>query len=706
MTKAFPSIPQWMHDDLATSGISLEEATKRGWHPTQDGYVIPFLDPESGLALPGPNGMPFERTKLRFQRSGGAKYLSPKGSGIFPYVPAEVHQQLVENSSAPVYLTEGEKKSLSALLRGLYVIGLTGIEMWRESGSDALHPLLQRYATPGRSWIMIFDSDGVLPSKAKHFQGCARKLGKALAVYKCPLHVVFLPSLPGFDKVGLDDYFVGGKTVDDLMAHIKQTAPLPLLPDGRALTSATNGQNGGRPRVPMAELATGYAETQRDADGNLRLRAHLGRWWKYNGTHYREVPAGDVEADLMTWLRRNQPDHATTTCQSNVIANLRSTDLCGLPSTAKIPFWIENGYPPASGWLPMQDNVVNIAALARYKQGEDVAPNDLLRNHTPLLFSTVGLPYAFDPEATCPKWLCYLKGVQPKQKDRTVLQQIAGLLLIPDTRFNVAFFLFGEAGTGKSVCLHVLLHLVGEKNVCSIPLSRFAERFGLGPLTRCLANVVGDMPTVPDDGKVGEVEGVLKEVCDGGWISDERKFEDPVSAPAMARCVFGTNSLPRFTDRSSAIWDRIRIVSFEQRFRNTKRDNKNLRYELVAEELPGILNWALDGLALLLRNPNKPFPEHSAGAERKLGHRQLCDHERVFLEETCIRGGPTASLDSAELYQEYRAWCQANGYCIRHEGNFGQAVRRVFGVDKVRTRDGGVRRTVYQGLRRKTEVED
>ena len=52
----------------------------------------------------------------------------------------------------------------------------------------------------------------------------------------------------------------------------------------------------------------------------------------------------------------------------------------------------------------------------------------------------------------------------------------AGLALIADTNYNVFFFLFGEGGCGKSVYLHVLVHLVGERNCCCLPLASFGEK--------------------------------------------------------------------------------------------------------------------------------------------------------------------------------------------------------------------------------------
>jgi putative DNA primase/helicase len=277
-----------------------------------------------------------------------------------------------------------------------------------------------------------------------------------------------------------------------------------------------------------------------------------------------------------------------------------------------------------------------------------------------------------------------------------------GLSLVPDTRYEVAFFLFGESGTGKSVCLHILEHLVGVANCCCLPLSKFTEKHSLHLLTENLLNIVGDLPT--NDGRSGlhAAEGTLKDSTSGGNLPVERKGKDPLSAPAIARNIFGTNELPPFADRSNGIWSRLRIIPFDQVFRNTKRDNKNLKYEIVREELPGIFLWAVHGLARLRNLP--AFPECPGGLEQKQRHRANCDHEREFLDEYYEECRGTYIIKT-ELYHAYRNFCADSGYRPKNAANFYQEVGRVFpNVLETRQRvpEGNVR--IYENLAKKSEI--
>ena len=265
----------------------------------------------------------------------------------------------------------------------------------------------------------------------------------------------------------------------------------------------------------------------------------------------------------------------------------------------------------AAGWMPMRNTVIDIEAAAKAMERGEPIPREAVRAPSPELFVTYGLDYGFDPTARCPKFLKYLSEVQPSEENRERLQMLAGLALVSDCRYNVAFFLCGEAGTGKSVFMNVLAHLVGEDNCCAIPLASLAARFGKTPLTEKLLNIVGDLPTMPESGSANSVEGFFKQITAGEEIPVERKGVDAYKAPAIARMVFATNSMPYVADRSKAIWDRLRIIPFNQRIRETKEQNPNLAAEIVAAELPGVLNWALVGLAKLRKL--RQFPECPEG---------------------------------------------------------------------------------------------
>jgi len=268
-----------------------------------------------------------------------------------------------------------------------------------------------------------------------------------------------------------------------------------------------------------------------------------------------------------------------------------------------------------------------------------------------------------------------LNDVQPNSENQKIIQKLFGLSLLPETKYNVAFFFCGEGGTGKSVCLYVLEKFIGSNNCCCVPLSNFSQKFSLYPLTVSLLNLVGELPT-HSEGSFETIEGIFKDVTDGGLIPVERKNRDPEKARVIARNVFAGNSLPYFKDRSNAVWDRLRIIPFNVRFRNTPRQNPNLKLEIIEQELPAILNWALLGLVSLIHK-NKTFPESPDGLKLKDEHRKFCDIERNFLEEN-YKESLDNHIESQLIYDRYRDWNRANGHNSKSQANFNQSVKRVF----------------------------
>jgi hypothetical protein len=213
---------EWLESDLGKSGISLARANKLGFRMYQqiniianlnfapntagrplEGYGIPFCEPETGGVLSYANGKPFVRIRLRhpaiMDDNGApkeAKYLSPKGSGIFPYILPEVHRFLLDHPDEPVIFTEGEKKTIRALDSGIHVIGLVGIWGWMAGrGDKSLHPMLRKYMRARRPVVMVYDSDAVDPEKAKNFDQCAQSMTNALLDYKTHLKRVNLPEV-------------------------------------------------------------------------------------------------------------------------------------------------------------------------------------------------------------------------------------------------------------------------------------------------------------------------------------------------------------------------------------------------------------------------------------------------------------------------------------------------------------------------------
>jgi putative DNA primase/helicase len=322
--------------------------------------------------------------------------------------------------------------------------------------------------------------------------------------------------------------------------------------------------------------------------------------------------------------------------------------------------------------------------------GEVASGHIHLRDRSPLWFSTVAFPFECDGQAKCPYWLKFLDEVLEHDQQRIdLLQEWFGYLLTPDTTQHKFVVAEGEGANGKSVLLEVLTALLGPENVANVPLEMFGQRFQLTTTIHKLANVCAEV------GEIDRVaEGFLKQFTAGDRMHFDRKFLSPVMAYPTARLILSTNNRPRFKDRSTGIWRRMIIVPFRVTIPPDRQD-RHLADKLK-EELPGVFQWALEGLARLRRNQAFTIP--TVCEETLTDYRREINPARVFLEEAC-REDTRASVGCAELYKKYVAWCAENGFESLDERQFGKEVKRAFSrVERKRSSVALGRKWMYRGL--------
>jgi len=229
----------------------------------------------------------------------------------------------------------------------------------------------------------------------------------------------------------------------------------------------------------------------------------------------------------------------------------------------------------------------------------DLDKNKLLK-HSPEYYSICQLPIKYDPEADYKKWKATLKEWIPDIKTRMFLQEYIGYGLIPDTSREKAIILIGDGSNGKSTFLEVISRLFGRQNLSNISINRMvgdAGRFEVANLENKLLNIYHDI-----DPKKIKSSGILKNLISGQPGRKERKYETSEDFRTVTRFIFAANRLPQVIDAKKAWYRRIEIVRFPNTFNSSdgKFDIK-LKVKLLAE-LPGILNWAIEGLHRLLKN--------------------------------------------------------------------------------------------------------
>lgn len=150
-------------------------------------------------------------------RGKTVKYETLAGSQMRLDVPPRARKSLGD-PSRPLFITEGARKADAAVSKGLCCVALLGVWNWRGRNDDGGLTALadwESIALKERRVYVCFDSD-VMTKPAVH--AALSRLKSFLEGRGADVALIYLPCAEGAGKVGLDDYFAAGHSVDDLLA--------------------------------------------------------------------------------------------------------------------------------------------------------------------------------------------------------------------------------------------------------------------------------------------------------------------------------------------------------------------------------------------------------------------------------------------------------------------------------------------------------
>jgi putative DNA primase/helicase len=327
-----------------------------------------------------------------------------------------------------------------------------------------------------------------------------------------------------------------------------------------------------------------------------------------------------------------------------------------------------SGYHQPPRWLEGDGRTRTLVACANGLL--DVARRELIP-HTPSYFNEIAVPFDYEPDALDPTgWLKFLDDLWPDDPDSVkLLQQWFGYVLSGDTSQQKMFGLLGPVRSGKGTICRVLKGLVGARNVTAPTLSSFGQNFGLQDLIGKPVAIIGDVRL--GGGEQAAVVERLLSISGEDTITLDRKYRDPWTGQLPTRIMFVSNELPRFGDASGAIATRVLLLETTESWLG--KEDIGLTARLLPE-LPGILNWALDGLDALTAVGQFTEPQSSVDARTALA--DLVSPVSAFVRECCVRG-PHEEVVIDELFRAWKDWAELNGHKPGSTQMFGRNIRAV-----------------------------
>jgi putative DNA primase/helicase len=226
---------------------------------------------------------------------------------------------------------------------------------------------------------------------------------------------------------------------------------------------------------------------------------------------------------------------------------------------------------------------------------------------------------------------------------------------------HALFILHGVGANGKSTFLNTISRMLGDyAHHTPTETLMSKDRYSI---PADLARLKGARFVTAIEAEKGNklAEALIKQMTGGDPITARFLYGNFFQFKPEFKLFLATNHKPNIAGGDHAIWRRIRLIPFNVVIPEKLQD-KELPQKLE-NELPGILNWAIEGC--------REWQEKGLQTPKKVKattaeYRDELDTIKTFIDE-CLRKSLRSETKASALYDRYKRWCEANGEFIHSQ---------------------------------------
>lgn len=321
-------------------------------------------------------------------------------------------------------------------------------------------------------------------------------------------------------------------------------------------------------------------------------------------------------------------------------------------------------------------------------------------------------PVVFLPRAKPKKFIKYLKRVQPDKEIQKLLQRIFGICLSGYQVEACFIFFHGVGANGKSVFIYLIHSLLGpdyafkaQKQLIFMP-----ERGERAAAANDLVDLRGKRIITSNETAARNWNTIfIKEFTGGEPMHGRQLYQRAINFKPQGKIIVSANEKPHFDKVQEAERRRFVYIPWDVIIPEKDRISPVSRYAemlLEGEGKSGILNWALDGLAEVIKNDWKlTVPASISTATEK--YLSESDRVRQFISTRVndIPSEPSAKISTKEMRVHYLAYLGGHNpkFFIRPQ-TFTAECERIFG--KQRCERGAKNMTWVHGVSLQKEAID
>lgn len=336
-----------------------------------------------------------------------------------------------------------------------------------------------------------------------------------------------------------------------------------------------------------------------------------------------ELEDKKLSTKIIAWCKASE--NYTNISSSEKIARL-------LPQFRQI-----NGWDTKENLFAVQNGVINLTS------GE-------LEGGNPDDFITLQSPIIYNKKATCPLWEKFIFEAFDSDLDVChYVQKALGYSITGSNKEQIIFIGYGTGSNGKSTMLRILLKILGDYGHTA-PRSTFQSN-KFNDQTNDIAQLPGKRFVSWSETRMSSSLDEEKLKAMTGGENQRARFlnhEFFEFQPVLKLWMF-FNHKPTARDDSLGFWRRIRVIPFNHVFDGT---DKNIDVKLSAE-LPGILNWLIEGCLMWQNEGLSEIPEIIKEASNQ--YQEESDPLTSWMMEyvNIVEGG---SERASDLYKSYEDW--------------------------------------------------
>ena len=377
-------------------------------------------------------------------------------------------------------------------------------------------------------------------------------------------------------------------------------------------------------------------------------------------------------------------------------ATLESS-ISALTGHTEMPNTIKNVAEAVTTYIHIEENNVpefNSKPLMNFSNGVLELDTGNFREHRPDDYLTMVTTYAYDKNATCPKFMKFLNEITAEDESRKIfLQQSGGYILIEDCRFQKCFHFIGGGSNGKSAYLKIIEAVFNDRNknknsrintITHVEPKDLNMPYNRAALQYSILNISADV----NENLYGS-ESYIKNISSGDTINASFKYGDDYSYTPRAKLFISSNQLLKMRDPTKALLRRFMFCEFIVDF--TGREDSTLPDRIIADELAGIFNFFYQGYKDIL---SQGFISECIDQRKNLAKfAEVINPVLSFwydYKDNTIIEATYHEVKTSELYTKYSEWCKANGVMPYNsqifQDTFFKTLERIAGILIQKTR--------------------